>query len=47
MSDNNNDKEEIYSDIKDLANDSKNLMFQLIKDRILKFDIKNIFEINS
>ena len=26
-----------YSDIKDLAKDSANLMFQLLKDRVLRF----------
>ena len=43
----NEDNEEFYSDIKDLAKDSKNLMFQLIKNRLLKFDIKRSLEINT
>ena len=43
----NKDDEEIYSNIEDLAKDSKNLMFQLIKDRIHKFDVKRTLEINT
>ena len=44
---NNNDEEDLYSDIGDLAKDSNNLMFQLIKDRILKFDVSRTLEINT
>jgi len=39
--------EELYSSIKDLAKDSKNLFFQLITERILKFDLKRTLEINT
>jgi hypothetical protein len=39
--------EELYSDIKDLAQDSKNLMFQLINDRIRKFDIPRTLGIDT
>ncbi len=41
------DKEEVYSDIRKLAEDSAKLMFQLFKDRVLRFDINRTLEINT
>ena len=40
-------KKVFYSDIKDLAKDSANLVFQLLRDRVLRFDIKRTLEINT
>jgi hypothetical protein len=41
------DRKDFYSNIKDLAKDSANLTFQLLKDRVLRFDINRTLEINT
>ena len=41
------DGRDFYSNIKDLARDSANLMFQLLKDRVIRFDINRTLEINT
>lgn len=41
------DGKDYYSDIKDLAKDSANLTFQLLKDRVIRFDINRTLEINT
>lgn len=41
------DGKDFYSNIKDLAKDSANLTFQLLKDRVIRFDINRTLEINT
>ncbi len=40
-------QESYYENLEDLAQDSSNLVFQLLRDRLLKFDIGRSLEINT
>lgn len=41
------DKGEFYSNLKDLARDTTNLTFQLLRDRVLRFKIERALKINT
>ncbi len=41
------EEEEIYSDIRKSAEDSAKLIYQLLKERVLRFDINRTLEINT
>ncbi len=40
-------QESYYENLEDLAQDSSNLVFQLLRDRVLKFDVGRSLEINT